>query len=119
MKSERAVEAETIEPAPARVADSRRAVFALIEERAGLLSFEQVNPEFNTVLGDNKIGARCRANSGSSSAIRSHGQTDSLPYGGIKRAVDHRQPFELANLGVIAFDDQARMEFFDQQLGPH
>src|SRR5262245_64965300 len=118
MKSERAVEAETIEPAPARVADSRRAVFALIEERAGLLSFEQVNPEFNTVLGDNKIGARCRANCQfalvfSVSAFRGHGRTDSLPYAGIKRAVDHRQPFELTNPGVVALDDQARMEFFD------
>src|SRR5262245_58133911 len=43
----------------------------------------------------------------------------SLLYGGIKQAVDHRKPFELADLGVVALDDQTRMEFFDQQFSPH
>ena len=42
-----------------------------------------------------------------------------MPYSGIKQTIGHRQPFELADLGVVTFDDQARMELFDQQFSPH
>lgn len=37
----------------------------------------------------------------------------------MEQAVDHRQAFELAHLRIIAFDDQARLEFGDQQFDPH
>ena len=60
MERERAVKAETIKPAPARVAQ-RSAVFALIQERACLLPFKQVDPEFDPVLDNEKIITRCMA----------------------------------------------------------
>src|SRR5262245_53927542 len=100
MERERSVKAETIQPAPARIAHSRRAVLALIQEGAGLLTFKQVYPEPDPVLGDDKIAGR--------PLLR-----------GVKQTVDHGQPFELANPGVVALNDQTRMEFLDEQFGPH
>ena len=55
------MKAETIKPAPARVAHGSRAVFALIQERACLLPFKQVDPEFDPVLDNEKIITRCMA----------------------------------------------------------
>src|SRR5262245_38334243 len=71
MERERTVKAETIKPATARVAHGRRAVLALIQKGAGLLSFKQVYPEPDPVLDDDKIAGVRRA-------------------GVVKRAVDHR-----------------------------
>src|SRR5262245_45924285 len=123
MERERAMKTETIKPAAARVAHSRRPILALVEEGAGLLAFKQVDPESNPVLCNKKIAGHCRTNWRFVfvlfiGGLRGHGQTASLPYGGIKQTDDHRKPFELADLGVVALDDQARMEFFDQQFDP-
>src|SRR5215510_10932908 len=100
------MKAETIKPAPARVAHSRRPILALIQERAGLLPFKQVDPESNPVLGDKKIVGHCRPNRRFVfvpfiSGLRGHWRTCSLPYSGIKQTVDHRKPFEQADLGVV------------------
>src|SRR5262249_6352396 len=88
---ERALETETIKPAPARVTHSRRPILALIQERAGLLPSEQVDPESNPVLGDKKIIGRSRPNWRFVFVLFIGG----LPYSGIKQTVDHRKPLEL------------------------
>src|SRR4030095_4301069 len=62
MERERAVKAETIKPAAARVAHSRRPILALVKEGAGLLAFKKVDPESNPVLCNEKIAGHCMAN---------------------------------------------------------
>ena len=93
-QGEAAVDGEAVEGAPTRVAARGRVVLALVEERARLLASERRDAEAHAVLRDFQL-ARLFA---------------------VEYARLCGQPFERAHAYVVALDDGARRELFDQKL---
>src|SRR5262249_55885162 len=100
MESKRTVIAEAVETFAVSIPEGRCPILSLIQECTGLLTAKEIDPEAEAVLGDRELRRLF--------AILL-----------VQHTLCQRQILKFSDLGVIAFDDQSRIEPLDKKIDPH